>query len=215
MATFAGQGSVVVLHGLWMTGVETSLLRRRLGEHGFSPRSFHYPSMHADLPQVLSALEHAVRALPPPVHLVGHSLGGLMALRLLESGVDLPPGRVVLLGTPVAGSIAARSVAGWPIGPAVLGSLALAQIVESVPRAWRGSREIGVIAGTLSAGLGRVVAQLPQPNDGTVALAETRLDGAAGQLVLHVSHTGMLFSGAVADAVAGFLATGSFATEGA
>lgn len=208
-------GSVLVVHGLWMNGFETGLLRHRLGDRGYSASTFSYASMHSDLDQVLERLEQAVRELSPPVHLVGHSLGGLMALRLLESRGDLPPGRAVLLGAPVAGSVAARSVSRWPIGPTVLGSLALAEIVGSAPRPWRGAREIGVIAGSLSAGLGRIVAQLPVPNDGTVTVEETRLEGATDHLVLHVSHTSMLLSSAVADAVARFLATGRFAAGAA
>ena len=59
-------------------------------------------------------------------------------------------------------------------------------------------------------GLGRMVADLPVPNDGTVALVETEITGATDRCTFDVSHVGMLFSSQVADAVAQFLAHGSF-----
>src|SRR5690606_6930373 len=44
----------------------------------------------------------------PPTHLVGHSLGGLMALEALRAEPSLPVARVVCLGTPLCGSGVAR-----------------------------------------------------------------------------------------------------------
>lgn len=206
----ASRPSVLVVHGLWMNGLETHWLRQRLEARGFAPRAFSYRSLHADLPEVVTALEEQVRVLPPPVHVVGHSLGGLMLLALFERVADLPEGRVVLLGSPVCGSCAARAVARWPIGPAVLGRLALQELVGERQRAWTQPRDLGVIAGCTSAGMGRLVSALPEPNDGTVAVEETRISGVKEHLVLPVTHTGMLFSGEVAERSARFLESGQF-----
>ena len=68
----------------------------------------------------------------------------------------------------------------------------------------------GSKVGQIGQHLGRVFADLPVPNDGTVCVEETRLLGGAAELVLDVSHTGMLFSSAVADATRKFLQRGSF-----
>ncbi len=65
-----------------------------------------------------------------------------------------------------------------------------------------------MIAGSRAVGIGRVFADLPVPNDGTVCVDETALPGASAQLVLDVSHTGMLLSSAVAAATVQFLAIG-------
>ena len=205
--------NVLFLHGLWMNGLETWWLRHRVGSRGFATHAISYPTIHATAEQVVAMLVRHIAALEPPVHLVGHSLGGLMLLKLFELAPDQPPGRVVLLGSPVAGSHAARSVAGWAIGPSLLGRIALDEIVAHAPRRWALPRDLGVIAGSTSAGLGRLVSQLPEPNDGTVAVEETRIDGMADHIVLPVTHTGMLASAAVAEHVAHFLDSGRFRAD--
>jgi pimeloyl-ACP methyl ester carboxylesterase len=201
---------MLFVHGLWMNGMEGWWLRHRMEARGYSTQAFSYPSLHATAAQVAVGLVAAIAALPPPVHLVGHSLGGLMLLKLFELFPEQPPGRVVLLGSPVAGSHAARSVASWTIGPSLLGPLALGEIIQGRTRQWTLPRDLGVIAGSTSAGLGRLVSHLPEPNDGTVTVEETRLAGMTDHLVLPVTHTGMLASASVADHLVRFLETGSF-----
>jgi pimeloyl-ACP methyl ester carboxylesterase len=201
---------VLFVHGLWMNGLETWWLRHRVAAQGFDAHAISYPTMHATPGQVVEQLASAIAALEPPVHLVGHSLGGLMLLKLFELKPEQPPGRVVLLGSPVAGSCAARSVASWAIGPSLLGRIALEEIVGRGTRRWEQPRDLGIIAGSTSAGLGRVVSDLPEPNDGTVAVEETRIEGMTDHLVLPVTHTGMLASAPVAEYVVRFLDTGRF-----
>ena len=193
-----------------MSGLETFLLRNRLAEAGFEPSVFHYPSTQADIAGAAAALAGHLRRTGDAVHVVGHSLGGLVIVEAIETANDLPPGRVVLMGSPVQGSRAARAVATWSLGSHLLGRLAAAELTRSAPRAWHSARELGIIAGSRSAGMGRLFADLPTPNDGTVAADETELTGAKERVVMDVSHTGMLISSAVAGAVAQFLATGTF-----
>ena len=166
--------------------------------------------MHASLRDAADALAARLRALDGPAHVVAHSLGGLVAGEAFARHGDLPDGRVVLLGSPVRGARAAREVASRWYGHAMLGPLAVAELARERDCAWRSAREVGVIAGSRSAGLGRVFADLPVPNDGTVCVDETELPGATAHLVLDVSHTGMLLSSPVAAATVRFLEKGSF-----
>jgi pimeloyl-ACP methyl ester carboxylesterase len=194
-----------------MNGLESFLLRNRLAEAGFEPSVFRYPSTQADIGGAATALSVHLREFGDgPVHLVGHSLGGLVILEAFGAGGELPQGRVVLLGSPVQGSRAARAVAAWSLGPHLLGRLAAAELTRREPRTWRGERELGIIAGSRSAGMGRLFADLPVPNDGTVSVDETRLAGAKEHIIHDVSHTGMLMSAVVAGSLAKFLSCGSF-----
>jgi len=197
-----------------MNGLETFLLRNRLAEAGFEPSIFRYPSTQGDIGGAAAALSGHLREFGNgPVHLVGHSLGGLVILEAFKSRGELPQGRVVLLGSPVQGSRAARAVAAWSLGPHLLGRLAAAELTRREPRAWRTQRELGIIAGSRSAGMGRLFAELPAPNDGTVSVDETRLAGAKEHIVHDVSHTGMLMSAVVADSLVKFLISGSFGSR--
>src|SRR5262249_53015969 len=132
------------------------------------------------------------------LHFVGHSLGSLVTLRALEITDDLPPGRAVLLGPPCQGSRAAQGVARLPFGRAILGSALCEECVECTVHQWSGRREIGIIAGSMRMGLGRLFANLEADHDGTVSVAETQLPGAKDHIVVHTSHTSMLLSTEVA-----------------
>ena len=77
-------------------------------------------------------------------------------------------------------------------------------------RQWRGGRDLGVIAGDLGVGLGKLLGRMEAPNDGTVWVRETELPGATDRLRVAVSHSGMVFSQAVARQTAAFLRDGRF-----
>jgi pimeloyl-ACP methyl ester carboxylesterase len=206
--------SLLFVHGLWMTGLEAALLRQRLARAGFDAHQYHYPTLLGETGRIVRELDARVRALAAAsgaaVHLVGHSLGGLLLLQLLAQEPTLPVGRVVLLGAPVNGSGAARGFASLPGFASVLGGLGQAQLVAPAARRYAGACELGVIAGTLPIGLGRLIGGLEGPNDGTVTVDEARLEGAKAMLTLRVSHMGLLLSQAVAANVAAFLSNGRF-----
>ncbi len=205
--------SVVLVHGLWMTGMESGLLRKRLDEeYGFTTRQYSYHTVQVGLEDNIRLLHEFLADVPGEVvHVVGHSLGGLLALYTLTRFPEPRPGRVVCLGSPLRGSIAARAMAGLPFGEEVLGATIREAVLNGGLDAWRGTREVGVIAGTLAVGLGAVIENLPEPNDGTIAVVETRLPGIKDHLELSVSHTGLLVSPQVASQTAYFLRHGTFA----
>jgi hypothetical protein len=124
----------------------------------------------------------------------------------------LPPGRIVLLGSPLRGSRAARNFARLPFGEQIMGRGVREELLRPQPRErrWSGSRDLGVVAGDLGFGVGRLVGAMGGPSDGTITVEETQIDGAADRVVLRVSHTGMLFSAKVASAAGTFLRTGRF-----
>jgi len=71
-------------------------------------------------------------------------------------------------------------------------------------------RDVGVVAGTTPLGLGRIVTRFAGPNDGTVALSETQIPGAADHIAVPVNHTALVTSMLVAKQVDAFLRQGQF-----
>ena len=204
---------VVYLHGLWLNGIEGGLLRRRLArELKAETQVFSYPSVTASITSNAQALEKFLAGIrADTLHLVGYSLGGLLVLKLFENAsVQLPPGRIVLLGSPLNGSRAARTLARSAFGRRILGEGVKEELLPERERRWSGQRELGVIAGKLSIGLGRLVGVHGAPSDGTVYVDETRLAGMHEHLVLRVGHTAFPFSAAAAQQTAAFLSSGHF-----
>jgi len=206
-----GHAITVLVHGLWMHGVVMGMQRWYLARMGFDAMCYSYPSMRLTLTENAGRLAQFARSLrAPQVHWVGHSLGGLVILRMLEREPALPPGRVVLLGVPYGDGYARRALAASRLGTRLLGRSIGEWVDIEKPEKFPG-REIGVIAGSLSRGLGRVVARgLPTPNDGVVMVVETELAAACDRIVLPVSHSGMLFSRRVARQSGAFLRDGKF-----
>ena len=204
--------TVILVHGLWMTGIELGLLRRRLThEHGFDVQVFAYPTLHGDSSSICAELADAVRrAAGSRVHLVGHSLGGAFVFRALQQCAPTLTGNAVLLGSPLNGSRAARGALRWPMLRPLLGSHVVQELAEPCGREWHGDVSLGAIAGSRPVGTGQFFAHFDEDNDGTVAVGETIIPGLADHIVLPHSHIGMLFAGDVAANVAHFLRTGRF-----
>ncbi|HJT97797.1 MAG TPA: alpha/beta fold hydrolase [Rhodanobacteraceae bacterium] len=200
---------VILLHGVWMRGLTLFSLARRLRAAGFTVDVFDYASVFGDAAKTCERLRARMReANAARVHLVGHSLGGIVALEATRRVRDLPRGHIVCLGPPLRGSSVARLLAHVPGGRWVLGSNHAA-LVDGVER-WSGSRPVGVVAGEMPFGLGVTIGALTAPHDGTVAVEETRLGGLADHCTVHATHTGLLFSSDVADLTIAFLRKGRF-----
>jgi pimeloyl-ACP methyl ester carboxylesterase len=202
---------VVLVHGLWFSHWALIPLARRLAGHGYRPLRYAWDTTGRGFEESAEQLSACVAALGEPrVHFVAHSLGGLLVRALLHAHPQVPPGRVVTLGSPHGGSRTGRVASRLrPLRPIV--GRAVEQLVAGVPGTWRPpAREVGVLAGTRGVGLGRLFPGLERPNDGVVAVSEARLAGAADFRALEVSHTGLLFSRRVARLTAGFLERGAF-----
>jgi len=206
-----GPEAVVLLHGLWFAGWTQVLLARRLRQRGFLTYPFSYPSVRSDLAENASALQaFASRLRAPVVHFVGHSLGGVVIRALFHHHPHQAPGRIVTLGSPHAGTYPGRALSRLAVGRAIVGR-SVRDLVEGVPASWTSpDREIGVVVGLTSLGIGRLVPGLPHPNDGVVPRAEAEWTAATEVLELPVAHTGMLVSPVVARQVAHFLSRGRF-----
>ena len=199
-----------------MPGSEMAFVKHQLeSEHGFQCDLFSYPSVKATLDENVALLADFIsdRDLSG-ASLVGHSLGGVLALRLLSLNPDISVGRIVCLGSPLCGSRAAATLNAHEWGSAILGKTIGDGVISESASKWAaqvtGWAEIGIIAGTVPLGLGRLIADFEEDNDGTVAVSETRLPGARDHICLPVSHSGLVVSKDVTNQTAAFLLRGEF-----
>lgn len=203
--------AVVVVHGLWMIGSVMTILRRRLEPRGFDVATFGYASIREGLESNAAKLAEFVARVPgDTVHLLGHSLGCVVIRALLEWHPPVRPGRIVCLGPPFAGSVTAERVSRLPGGSHILGLSMRDLIARGGFATAPPGREIGIIAGRVGIGLGRLFGRFDGPNDGMVTVAETQLAGAADHIVLPVAHTSLLWSREVARQAEHFIRTGRF-----
>ncbi|MBV8806242.1 MAG: alpha/beta hydrolase [Sinobacteraceae bacterium] len=203
---------VVYVHGLWMSGGESLLLRRRLArEFGMEVHPFRYAAAGWSMGEITARLQRFVRDLSATrLHFVGHSLGGLVIYRFLEHYPEQPPGRVVFLGTPSVASRAAVQASHIRLVASLMGRPVADELLRPRDRRWQASRELGIIAGTQPLGVGQILAKFDEDCDGTIAVSETQLPGATDHITLPVSHLGMLVSARVARETGSFLQEGRF-----
>lgn len=199
---------VVLLHGLWLRSATMGYLQRRLCAAGLDARLFDYASQRESVESASGRLRQTVSRLDGTVHLVGHSLGGMLAALAVQRDPGLINGRIVCLGSPLRGSAAARAFNRLPGGAALLGCSAQ-PLLHGLDR-WDGPQALGVIAGQLPLGLGFLSGGVQWPHDGTVAVAETRLAGVADHRVIAAAHTGLVYSNLVARHIATFVREGRF-----
>jgi pimeloyl-ACP methyl ester carboxylesterase len=207
--------AVVIAHGLWLNGRATGVLRARLAQLGHRAQAFSYHSVHHSLSENAQRLYQATLTLDAErVHLVGHSLGGVLAVQMLhEHPDDSRFGRIVLAGSPFQGSHVGSQLSRFSVGQHILGRSVEQWLTQKRPDI-TDRFDVGVISGTRGIGLGRLIPGLPAPNDGTIAVEETKVPGMTDQIILHVSHSEMLISSEVARQIDRFLRTGQFIHRG-
>ncbi len=199
-----------------MPGSVMLLVKRRLeSEYQYRAHLFSYPSIRGTLDENARSLADFIAEQAfDRVHLVGHSLGGVVALRMLALERDAPVERVVCLGSPLCGSRAASHLNQTDWGNTILGKSITAGVVDDAANQWArdvcASRDIGVIAGTVPVGVGQLLTSFDETNDGTVAVSETRLTGIKDHICMPVNHKGLVISKDVTDQAAAFLKRGEF-----
>jgi pimeloyl-ACP methyl ester carboxylesterase len=197
-----------------MRGTSMRLLGRRLAASGFDVRAFSYRSITQDLAANAARLSAYIDAVPgDTVHVVAHSLGGVLVRAMLELAPPARLGRVVCLGTPFVRCRTASRVARLPGGATMIGRCLVDLLARGGFADWRAQHELGIIAGRVPFGFGLMFGPFGEPNDGTVAVAETRLPDARDHIVLPVAHMALLWSPLVATQVEHFLRHGTFSRD--
>lgn len=208
---------VVLLHGLNRSWRAMRPMAAALHEAGFATANVDYPSQGGSIEDiaplaVATGLDNCRSIGATKIHFVTHSLGGIL-LRYQNEHAPIPDlGRVVMLGPPNQGSEIIDRTRDWP-GFEMMAGDAGAQLGtndESVPSQLGPVEfELGVIAGTRTINV-FASSMLPDPDDGKVSVASTRVDGMDDFLVVGNSHRYITRSDVVFRNTESFLRSGAF-----
>ena len=207
---------VILLHGLARGHGSMAKLDKALRAQGFDTAARTYPSRRHSISYLASEIADWIveTAAGRPVSAVTHSMGGVIVRHLHDARIQWE--RVVMLAPPNRGSQLAAAlvknpVFNWYYGPA---GAELADGTQwPMPPA-----PFAVIAGTRGLALSNVTSWTigrrfaPETkHDGTVAVAETHLDGMAAFAEVDATHTWIMNDVRVHELVIRYLRTGAFA----
>ncbi len=208
---------VILLHGLARTKRSMGSLAKALKRAGYSVVNGGYPSrrdpVEALAAEVISqAIDELRQQGLTKIHVVTHSMGGILLRSYLASNEIEELGRVVMLSPPNRGSELVDALAHyWWFrlfnGPA---GCQLGTNPDSVPnRLGPVDFETGVITGNrpLNPFFARLI---PGESDGKVSVERARVDGMTDFLVLPYSHSFIMVRKVVIDQVLHFLQYGVF-----
>lgn len=213
---------VILLHGLARTSSSMQTMAEHLAKEGYTVSNVDYPSRHKRIEElagiaVNEGLAYCRREKAVRIHFVTHSLGGILVRYYLARHQIDELGRVVMLAPPNQGSLVVNEFAGMPgygflNGPA---GYQLGKDENSVPLILGPADfDLGVIAGDRTINLILSTA-FDGPNDGKVAVEDTRLEGMKDFLVVHHSHPFIMKSDEVIAQVVHFLQHGVFHPDNA
>jgi len=208
---------VLLLHGIARNATSMRMIELALRLEGYEVLNLSYPSRRQSLAQLADHIAPAVaefaKMADGPLHIITHSMGGLVARALIARHRPANLGRVVMLAPPNQGSeVADRLHEAWLyrqwFGPA---GEQLVTRPESEGGGIFGETDfdLGIIAGDRS--IYPVPAKvLPRPNDGLVTVSATRDARARDHLTLPISHPMMVLSPRVIRQCLTFLREGRF-----
>lgn len=205
----------ILLHGLARTSKSMEYIERALEREGYRVANVGYPSTTRAI-EVLAelAIDRGLRQCKgsAKVNFVTHSMGGILVRQYLSHGDIENLNRVVMLGPPNQGSeivdlVGEVTQLDWVNMPA---GRQLGTGKHSLPKKLgRVDFDLGVIAGnkTTNPLLSKL---LPDPDDGKVSVASTRVEGMSDHIVLPIPHSFMMRSRRVMRQVLHYLNHGEF-----
>jgi hypothetical protein len=184
-------------------------LAKRLEAMGFETQIVTYKTTRVNRKELFAKIDDALSDDKLNV-ILGHSLGGVMGLEYLKKR-GLPTSKVshlITLGSPLNGSSIAQRLVDLRIGKYMGESLS--NELKPRQREWLGQQKLGSMTGNLPIGFRGVLLPEEMESDGTVAVAETKIDGMSDHVVVPSSHTSIIYSQTTPELVKKFIEEGSF-----
>ncbi len=214
---------VVILHGIAKTSSSMRPVELAVQKEGYKTFSITYPSTDKNLDGIAAYLreKHMTKEFwqsAEKVHVITHSMGGLVARRYLDTYKDKTPegklGRVVMLAPPNQGSEVSDLIHKlppyqWYYGPAgnELTTDAQSQNKSDI------YYDLGIIAGTKEWPYFVAAFVTPGKSDGRVTVEKTKLKGMKDHVTVNGTHTFIMDRPDVHKQVLHFLKEGEFEHE--
>ena len=208
---------VVLLHGLGRTALSMKRLEHFFNARGYRVVNLSYPSTCFSVEELANVhldrqLRQAISDPTAQINFVTHSLGGIILRQYLSNHTIQNLGRVVMIAPPNHGSDLIDHLKTCALARRVLGPGALELGTDPhaiLNRLGPLDFQCGVIAGDRSFNpfFSRL---LKGPNDGKVTVESAQADGMRDFLVLHSSHTWLIWRKQTLDQALCFLKSGHF-----
>jgi pimeloyl-ACP methyl ester carboxylesterase len=213
---------VILLHGLGRTAFSMLPMSRALQEAGYATVNIDYPSRRLPIETLAASalprgLAQCHEAGSDTVHIVTHSMGGLLTRQFLSENQIPSLGRVVMMGPPNQGSAVADRLmaeafyqrlngpAGQQLGTGPDGIAARLGPVDF---------PLGVLAGNQRTPVDVYLSEgIDEPSDGKVTVEEAKVEGMADFRVLEANHTFILSDPEAIRQALHFLREGRFSDE--
>lgn len=187
--------NIVLVPGLFLPALVLRPLKKALEEAGHNVHVYTYPLKPSE--DDLGALFTSFVRKVNPHSIIGHSVGGMIAL----SNIEHLPGsvkKILCIASPLAGSSMARRIKGIPVLRHLI-SASAGKLLEGIPINTTVGQDVKVFMFDVSTnsgnGLPNMLLRAHKTNgDGTVALRETHHPKVNVRIGVLGGHTSVLFS---------------------
>lgn len=208
--------TAVLIHGLGRTKFSMNAMSRHLQKNGYLTALFGYRSRKLNLNKVVESLLSFLKSrqlLDNQLNFVGHSLGGIVSLKLAAMHNNLVSiERIVTLGSPLAGSVTASKLMQSRIIRLIMGPVLEELAERNLNFRLTENLEVGSIAGRVALKKG-YYQTLDSENDGIVSVIETTTPGLKDHIIIPSSHTLLPSNKEAQRQTLNFLESGSFLHE--
>ena len=210
--------AVIALHGILRSSKSWTELQRVLEPDDYTFINFDYPSTQQSISDFADQLQEVIATLDgiEHIHLIGHSMGGLVVRRWCQQYSDPRMRRLLMIGTPNSGAEMASMLKKNLLFQLILGPSGqqlVADPEEFISTLPLPTMEYAVIAGAKGTPDG-FNPLIPGDDDGVVTVQSARLPGAVDYLAVRALHSFQPWNPEVMEATRRYLSSGALRASG-